>query len=233
MASLISIIDNNTTLLTSLELQFQKSGYLTITFDCPLRALEYHKRNPADIYVIDMKMPKLNGVEFYNSLCQSINKNRIPALFLTGVDNLEAETLKNTTIGDYIIKPFNYDVLIARIEKILSYFNLPERSKEYKIGNLRLYEDNKSCSWYGHEIELTKSEFVILSQLVKRPRFVYSREMLLNICYTENYDVNDRNIDSHIKRLRKKFKKANPNIKFNHIKTYYGSGYSWSPNSKY
>ena len=70
---IISIIDDNTTLLTSLELQFQKSGYLTITFDCPQRALEYHKNNPADIYIIEMKLPKLNGVELYNSLCKSIN----------------------------------------------------------------------------------------------------------------------------------------------------------------
>jgi two-component system response regulator ChvI len=94
-----------------------------------------------------------------------------------------------------------------------------------------MMEDKILCSWFGKEIELTRTEYSLLDQLVRRPRVVYSRNQLLDVCYGENYNVTDRNIDSHIKRLRKKFRKANPKIKFDRIKTSYGTGYSWSPSS--
>ena len=118
MTTRISIIDDNDSLLTSLSLQFQSKGYSTITFACPQAALEHHAKHPADAYVIDMKMPKMTGFEFYERLCQKLNRNRVPALFLTAVHELEEQALKNTTIGDYVLKPFNFGVLIARLEKI-------------------------------------------------------------------------------------------------------------------
>jgi two-component system response regulator ChvI len=92
-------------------------------------------------------------------------------------------------------------------------------------------DDKILCSWFGKEIELTKTEFNLLSQLAKRPRIVYSRNQLLDVCYGEDFAITDRNIDSHIKRLRRKFRNANPSIKFNRIKTHYGSGYAWAPQS--
>ena len=231
MTTQISIIDDYTPLVTSLSLQFQSYGYSTITFTCPQLALEHHTKYPADAYVIDMKMPKMTGIEFYERLCQKLDEERVPALFLTAIHELEEQALKNTTIGDYVIKPFNIDVLIARLKKILSYFKSKEDSKTYKIGNLQMMEDKILCSWFGKEIELTKTEFNLLKQLTRRPRIVNTRELLLDVCYGDNYDVTDRNIDSHIKRLRKKFRKANPKIKFDRIKTHYGTGYAWSPKS--
>ena len=227
MTTQISIIDDYGPLLTSLSLQLQSQGYSTITFNCPQAALEHHIKYPADAYIIDYKMPKMSGFEFYERLCQKLNKDRVAAVFLTAVRELEEQALKNTTIGDYILKPFNFDVLIARLEKILSYFKPKENSKTYKIGNLQMMEDKILCSWFGKEIELTKTEFNLLSQLARRPRVVYSRSQLLDVCYGDNLNVTDRNIDSHIKRLRKKFRKANPKIKFDRIKTHYGTGYAW------
>jgi len=231
MTTQISIIDDNESILISLSLQFQSQGYSTITFTCPKEALEYHDKKPADAYIIDMRMPKLTGFEFYRRLCETQNKDRLPALFLTGVDNLEERALKNTTIGDFVLKPFSFNILLARLEKVLSYFKNKEKSKNYKIGNLLMMEDKILASWFGKEIELTRTEYSLLNQLVKRPRVVYSRNQLLDVCYGDDYNVTDRNIDSHIKRLRKKFRKANPKIKFDRIKTHYGTGYAWVPQS--
>ena len=227
----ISIIDDNTSILTSLSLQFQSQGYKTITFADPQEALEYHTKNPVDAYIIDMKMPKLTGFEFYSQLCASLKKNRVPALFLTAVDNLEERALKETTIGDYVLKPFSFNILIVRLEKVLSYFKREKEDKSYKLGNLEMMEDKILCRWFGVEIELTRTEFSLLYRLVKRPRVVYSRDQLLDVCYSDDLDVTDRNIDSHIKRLRKKFREANPKIKFDRIRTHYGTGYAWTPQS--
>ena len=231
MTTRISIIDDNESILASLSLQFQSQGYSTITFACPQTALEYHAKQPADAYIIDMKMPKLTGFEFYRRLCEMLKKDRVPALFLTGVDNLEENALKNTTIGDYVMKPFSFNILLVRMEKVLSYFKRKEENKTYKIGNLLMIEDKILCKWFGKEIELTKTEFDLLSQMARRPRVAFTRDQLLDVCYGDNYNVTDRNIDSHIKRLRKKFRKANPEIKFNRIKTHYGTGYAWTPQS--
>ena len=229
--TIISIIDDNTSILTSLSLQFKSKGYKTITFANPEKALDYHEDKPADAYIIDMKMPKLTGFEFYRELCTILNKDKVPALFLTAVDNLEERALKDTTIGDYVLKPYSFNILHARLEKIMSYFKKNREEKVYKLGNLELLEEQILCRWFGKDIELTKTEFALLSQLVKRPRVVYTRDQLLDVCYSHDIAVTDRNIDSHIKRLRKKFRQAQPDIKFNRITTHYGSGYAWSPRS--
>jgi two-component system response regulator ChvI len=227
--AIISIIDDNTSILTSLSLQFQSKGYKTITFADPEKALLYHEDKPADAYVIDMKMPRLTGFEFYRDLCVVLNKDKLPALFLTAVDNLEERALKDTTIGDYVLKPYSFNILHARLEKVMSYFAKQKADQVYRLGNLELLEEQILCRWFGKSIELTKTEFALLKQLVKRPRVVYTRDQLLDICYSYDAAITDRNIDSHIKRLRKKFREARPDINFNRITTHYGSGYAWSP----
>ena len=178
-----------------------------------------------------MKMPKLTGFEFYRDLCAVLNKDKLPALFLTAVDNLEERALKDTTIGDFVLKPFSFNILHARLEKVMSYFEKQKEDQVYRLGNLELLEEQILCRWFGQNIELTKTEFALLRQLVKRPRVVYTRDQLLDVCYSHDIAVTDRNIDSHIKRLRKKFRHARPDIDFNRIKTSYGSGYSWHPQS--
>ena len=139
--TIISIIDDNTSILTSLSLQFQSKGYKTITFADPEKALLYHEDKPADAYVIDMKMPKLTGFEFYRDLCAVLNKDKLPALFLTAVDNLEERALKDTTIGDFVLKPFSFNILHARLEKVMSYFAKQKADQVYRLGNLDLIEE--------------------------------------------------------------------------------------------
>ena len=160
-----------------------------------------------------------------------LNKDKLPALFLTAVDNLEERALKDTTIGDFVIKPYSFNILHARLLKVMSYFKKQKEDQVYRLGNLELLEEQILCKWYGKNIELTKTEFALLKQLVKRPRVVYTRDQLLDVCYSIDAMVTDRNIDSHIKRLRKKFRQARPDINFNRITTHYGSGYAWSPQS--
>ena len=229
MKTAVSIIDDNLALLTSLSLSLNSHGYHTITFNCPKKALEHHTQHPADFYIIDMKMPILNGIEFYQTLCLKLNVDRLPAVILTAAEEEEARCLTKTTIADFIKKPFNLNGLIARMNKILISLKGLSTNKPYKIGNLKIYEDKIMCSWYNNQIELTKKELILLSSLAHRPRVVFSRGKLLEICYSDNMEVNDRVIDSHIKRLRCKFRKVHPEKKFNRIKTYYSSGYSWQP----
>lgn len=231
MAAQVTIIDDNSGLLTSLALLFQTHGYSTKTYSCPQEAIDDIPEKPSDIYIIDIKMPKISGICCYESLCKKFNVNTIPALFLTCVDELEVKCLNETTISDYVRKGSDFQILLARVKKILSKFKSKE--KIYKIGNLKLFEEKILCTWFDKEIEFTKTEFTLLSQLAKRPRVVYTRAQLLDICYADNYEVDDRCIDSHVKRIRQKFKKIRPKEKFDRIKTQYGTGYTWIPRSVY
>ena len=154
MKKKVSIIDDNSALLISLSLQLQLHGYSTTTFACPQRALKFHSKLQADFYIIDIRMPKLTGIEFYEQLCKMYGEREIPALFLTAVDNAESRCLKKTTIGDFVRKPFNFEGLLARIEKILGTISSPY-TNTYQIGNLILYKDKLICSWFDKKIELT------------------------------------------------------------------------------
>jgi len=230
MAEKVSIIDDNNGLLTSLALQLQICGYTTTIFSCPQQALDHHAKEPADFYIIDIKMPKLTGIEFYNALCQKLKVEKLPAVFLTAVNELETKCLEETSISDFIKKPFSFDILHARIKKVLSHFKSSSKSKTYKIGNLKLNEDKIMCIWFNNEIELTKTEFLLLYYLAKRPRVVYTRSQLLDLC-CKDLEVTDRVIDSHVKRIRKKFGRVHPKGDFDRIHTHYGTGYAWHPQS--
>ena len=228
MAAKISIIDDNENILTSLGLQLQTCGYTVTTFSCPQQALDHLINEPADFYFIDIKMPKLTGIELYKTLCKKFETESLPAVFLTAVNELEIKCLEETSISDFIKKPFSFDILHARIKKVLSHFKPPSKSKTYKIGNLKLNEDKMMCLWFNKEILLTRKEFLLLSYLVRRPRVVYTRGQLLDLLDID-LEVEQQVIDSHIKRIRKKFKRVRPEEKFNRIHTYYGLGYAWHP----
>ena len=230
MAEKISIIDDNENLLTSLAIHLQTHGYNVKTFACPQLALNFHIQEPADFYVIDIKMPKLTGIEFYKELCQKLEAEILPAVFLTAVGELEIKCLEETSISDFIKKPFSFDILHARIKKVLSHFKPPSKSKTYTIGNLKLNEDKMMCLWFNKEILLTRKEFLLLSYLVKRPRVVYTRGQLLDLLDID-LEAEQQVIDSHVKRIRKKFKRVHPEERFNRIHTYYGVGYAWHPQS--
>ena len=231
MKKTITIIDDNESLVTSLSLQLNLSNYNVNKFICPEKAIEYLTTNPSDGYIVDFKMPKMNGIEFYKDLCSILGKDKLPAIFLTGVEQIEERVLRHTTAGDFVKKPFSYSILIARLEKVMSYFATQNLKKVIKLGNLSIYPEQLLIKWYNKEIEMTKSEFNLVYSLAKHPFVVNTRDKLLDTCYGEDMIMTDRNIDSHIKRIRKKFRKANPKINFDRIKTHYGNGYSWNPKS--
>ena len=229
MKTTISIIDDNASLLTSLSISLRLYGFRIITFSCPVKALSHHSTKPADFYIIDMGLPKMNGIEFYSALCKKFDKKSVPALFLTAIDHYEAQCLKKTSIGDYITKPFNTEGLVARIERILKKSPNNFNKSILQLGNLKMDDEKMQCIWFSNQIILTKKEYKILKILVKHPRTIFSREQLLDRCY-DNYNVCDRVIDSQIKRLRLKFRKVHPKeTKFDRIHTRYSIGYSWVP----
>jgi len=230
MAAKISIIDDSENILASLGLQLQTYGYTVTTFSCPQQALDHHSNTPADFYIIDIKMPKLTGIEFYKALCEQLGREKLPAVFLTAVSELEAKCLEETSISDFIKKPFDFDILHARIKKVINHLKPFSKNITYKIGNLKLNEDKMMCVWFNKEIELTKKEFSLLSFLVKRPRTVFTRTQLLDLLDI-HLDAEQQVIDSHIKRIRKKFKATRPEENFNRIHTHYGTGYAWHPQS--
>ena len=213
MAAKISIIDDNENILISLALQLQNYGYTVSTFSYPQQALDHHVNEQADFYIIDINMPKISGIDLYKSLCQKLEAESLPAVFLTGASELETKCLEETSISDFIKKPFNFDILHARIKKILSRYKPFTESKTYKIGNLKLNEDKMMCQWFNKEIELTKKEFLLLSYLVRRPRTVFTRTQLLDLLDI-NLEAEQQVIDSHIKRIRKKFEETCPEEKF-------------------
>ena len=231
MAAKISIIDDNESILTSLSIQLQVHEYSVTTFTCNQQAFDFHTREPADLYIIDIKMPGMrSGIEFYKDLCQKLGVEILPAVFLTAANELEARCLEETTVSDFIKKPFSFDILHARIKKVLGRFKPSSKSKTYKIGNLKLNEDQMCVIWFNKTIELTRKEFLLLSYLVRRPRVIYTRAQLLDLLDID-LESEQQVIDSHIKRIRKKFKGAHPEEKFNRIHTYYGVGYAWHPQS--
>ena len=185
----ISIIDDNNNLLTTLSISLRLHGFQIISFACPVKALEYHAKNPADLYLLDVKMPKMTGIEFYMSLCKKFNTKSIPTIFLTGYNDYEAECIKKFEASDYVTKPFNTEGLIARIERVLNK-NKPHSNKNIlHLGNLQMDDEKFECKWFNKPILLTKREYIILKSLAGRPRVVFTRQQLLEICYNSNLNI--------------------------------------------
>lgn len=195
-------------------------------------ALEALSKNPVDIAVFDIKMPRMDGMELLRRLRQTSN---MPVIFLTSKDDEFDEALGlNMGADDYITKPFSQRLLGERIKAVLRRAKLgsvetpmPEVGDDavIKRGQLLLDPNRHACSWKGEPVRLTVTEFLILHALAKRPGYVKSRDNLMDIAYDDQVYVDDRTIDSHIKRLRKKFRKSDK--EFDGIETLYGIGYKY------
>ena len=208
----------------------EREGYKVQTYIDGQSALIGLTRNPPDLAVVDLKMPKLTGEE----LLQKIRKKMsIPIIFLTSKDE-EVDELLGLKLGadDYIKKSggFSIKVLIERIKvQLRKKTGNPEDTKSLIAhGKLKLDPNQLECEWNGKALpeKLTTTEFLIVKELAKRPGVIKERAHLMDIAYKENTDIEDRTIDSHIKRIRKKFKKVDE--KFSSIETRYGSGYRWN-----
>ena len=225
----ICLIDDDQNILASLSLALKSEGYTTSTFSDGLSGLNSLRDDKYDIAILDIKMPRLDGLEVLQKLRQTSN---LPVIFLTSKDE-EVDQLLGLKMGadDYITKPFSQKLLIERVRAIL------RRSKEVKDlnnadsndiikrGKLSLNVNRHECFWNDLPIKLTVTEFLLLESLASRPGYVKSRDQLMSSAYDDDIYVDDRTIDSHIKRLRKKFKDLDES--FESIETLYGVGYRY------
>ena len=230
MTHTIALVDDDRNILTSISMALENEGFKVQTYIDAENALIGISRNPPDIAVIDIKMPRMDGEELLKRLRK---KTTIPVLFLTSKDE-EVDELLGLKLGadDFIKKSggFSIKVLIERIRvQLRKKTNNVEDSKNLiKHGKLVLDPLQLECSWSGKPLpeKLTTTEFLIVKELAKRPGMIKERAQLMDIAYKDNNDIEDRTIDSHVKRIRKKFKKVDKN--FSAIETRYGSGYRWN-----
>ena len=225
----ICLIDDDQNILASLSLALKSEGYIINTFSDGLSGLNSLQEDNYDIAILDIKMPRLDGLEVLQKLRQTSN---LPVIFLTSKDD-EVDQLLGLKMGadDYITKPFSQKLLIERVKAILRRSNDAinntdgEANNIIKRGKLSLNMNRYECFWNDTPIKLTVTEFLLLESLASRPGYVKSRDQLMSAAYDDDIYVDDRTIDSHIKRLRRKFKKLDKN--FESIETLYGVGYRY------
>ena len=226
MSETIILIDDDNNILTSVSVSLKAEGWAVETYNDSEQGLIALQRNTPDIAILDIKMPKLDGMEVLKKLRES---NDVPVIFLTSKDD-EIDEAIGLRMGadDYITKPFSQKLLIERIRAVLrrsSYKNDDVSDKLIQRNNLSLDPDRHLCKWKGEEIRLTVTEFLILYSLAQRPGLVKNRDQLIDTAYGETIYVDDRTIDSHIKRMRRKFRVYDKD--FDHIETLYGVGYKY------
>ena len=230
MSYTIALVDDDRNILTSISMALENEGFRVQTYIDAENALVGISRNPPDLAVIDIKMPRMDGEELLRRLRK---KTTIPILFLTSKDE-EVDELLGLKLGadDFIKKSggFSIKVLIERIRVQLrkKATNSDESKNIIKHGKLVLDSSQLECEWNGKFLpeKLTTTEFLIVKELAKRPGIIKERAQLMDIAYKDNNDIEDRTIDSHVKRIRKKFKKVDQS--FSAIETRYGSGYRWN-----
>jgi len=231
MKQTIALIDDDRNILTSISIALEKEGFNVQTYLDGESALIGLSRTPPDLAVVDIKMPKMDGEELLKKLRK---KTSLPVIFLTSKDD-EIDELLGLKLGadDFVKKSggFSIKVLIERIRVQLRKKNINniEDTKNIIVhGKLKLDPSQLECEWDGKQLpdKLTTTEFLIVKELAKRPGIIKERSQLMDIAYREDTEIEDRTIDSHVKRIRKKFKKIDNN--FSAIETRYGSGYRWN-----
>ena len=232
MSASIALVDDDRNILTSVSIALQTEGFAVRVYSDSEAALKALTETPPDLAVLDIKMPRLDGMELLRRLREKLPL--LPVIFLTSKDD-ELDEALGLALGadDYITKPFSQRLLIARIRAILRRAEArgapPAPSTEAEPreviirGRLAMDPARHRVSWNGREVTLTVTEFLILEALAQRPGFVKSRDQLMDIAYQDDVYVDDRTIDSHIKRLRRKFREIDPEFKA--IETLYGVGY--------
>jgi two-component system, OmpR family, response regulator ChvI len=224
----IALVDDDRNILTSVSIVLESEGYKVRTFTDGASALEGLRTEPTDLAILDIKMPRMDGMELLRRLRQ---QTEMPVIFLTSKDE-EIDELFGLKMGadDFIRKPFSQRLLVERVRAVLRRANprsvAPLKEEEARVlerGHLRMDPERHTCTWKGEPVTLTVTEFLILRALAQRPGVVKSRNALMDAAYDDQVYVDDRTIDSHIKRLRKKFKAVDGN--FDVIETLYGVGY--------
>ena len=227
MAIKIALVDDDQNILASVSLALEAEGYQVDTYFDSEQALIGLIQRPPDLAILDIKMPRMDGTELLGKLRQ---KSGLPVIFLTSKDDELDEALGlGMGADDYITKPFSQRLLLARIKAVLrrSGSEASSGSKEDMIshGDLLLDPVRHLCSWKGVEVKLTVTEFLLLQALALRPGHVKSRDQLMDAAYGDSVFLEDRTIDSHIKRIRRKFRAHDKS--FDRIETLYGIGYKY------
>ncbi len=228
MSYTIALVDDDRNILTSVSMALEAEGFDVATYIDGAEALEGLSKYPVDLAVLDIKMPRMNGMELLQKLR---DKSAMPVIFLTSKDD-EIDEILGLRLGadDYITKPFSQRLLIERINAILRRAKPTggeqiEGKDTLRRGELMLDPSRHLCTWHGDEVSLTVTEYLLLQALARNPGHVKNRDQLIDAAYGESIYVDDRTIDSHIKRLRKKFRIVDE--EFNQIETLYGVGYRY------
>jgi len=230
MSITIALVDDDRNILTSLSVTLQAEGFITRLYSDGEAALKALLENPPDLAVLDIKMPRMDGMELLRRLRE---KSDFPVIFLTSKDE-ELDEALGLAMGadDYIAKPFSQRLLLARIRAVLRRTEMRARPTlaedeaepvEIVRGRLAMDPARHRVSWDGKAVTLTVTEFLILEALAQRPGVVKSRNQLMDVAYQDDIYVDDRTIDSHIKRMRRKFRAVDG--EFDAIETLYGVGY--------
>ena len=227
MTTRLALVDDDQNILTSVALMLEAEGYEVDTYFDSEQALSGLLRKPPALAVLDIKMPRMDGTELLNKLRQ---RSSLPVIFLTSKDDELDEALGlGMGADDYITKPFSQRLLLARIKAVLRRSGLDDSESAsgavVSQGDLVLDSDKHLCSWKGQEVKLTVTEFLLLQALATRPGHVKNRDQLMDAAYGDAVFLEDRTIDSHIKRIRRKFRVNDPN--FDRIETLYGIGYKY------
>jgi len=231
MSQVIALVDDDRNILTSVSIALQQEGFVPRVYSDPAVALKAIGDNPPDLGVFDIKMPTMDGMELLRRVREF---SSMPVIFLTSKDD-ELDEALGLAMGadDYIAKPFSQRLLLARIRAILRRQELArgeasaasgdEDAPLLERGRLMMDPARHKVLWQSRDVSLTVTEFLILEALAQRPGVVKSRNQLLDVAYSDDVYVDDRTIDSHIKRIRRKFRAVDP--QFDAIETLYGVGY--------
>ena len=227
----IALVDDDQNILTSASIALEAEGFAVDTYIDGSDALRGLSRKPADLAILDIKMPRMDGMELLSKLRK---KSAMPVIFLTSKDD-EVDEVLGLRVGadDYIKKPFSQRLLIARIRALLRRQELDSQTVGDSLaeeailrGELMMDPSRHLCTWRDLPLNLTVTEFLLLKSLAYRPGYVKNRDQLIDAAYGEHIYVDDRTIDSHIKRLRRKFREAD--AAFSQIETLYGIGYRYN-----
>ena len=230
--SRIALVDDDRNILTSVSITLEAEGFEVETYKDGQSALDGFNSRMPELAVLDIKMPRMDGMDLLQRLRQ---KSNIPVIFLTSKDD-EIDELMGLRMGadDYVKKPFSQRLLVERIRSILrrqeaiatDATGVPEESQILVRGELTMDPLRHAVKWKGRDVSLTVTEFLLLQALAQRPGFVKNRDQLMDVAYDDQVYVDDRTIDSHIKRLRKKMREVDD--EFNAIETLYGIGYRYN-----
>ena len=230
----ITLVDDDENIVTSVSLALESHGHTVKSFYDGASGLAALEADPPDLAILDVKMPRMDGMEVLRRLRQTSD---LPVIILTSKDEEIDEILGfNLGADDYVHKPFSQRLLIERVKAVLRRARpeetdpgqpgaAPAGSKAIKRGKLTLDPARHDCLWDGRPVKLTVTEFLLLQALAQRPGFVKSRDSLMDAAYEDQVYVDDRTIDSHIKRMRKKFRQVDG--EFDAIETLYGVGYRY------